>query len=591
MIRIFMQMKSPPVHKGGLLLISLLWVITAMAQYGNLSGRVIDPEGFALPGALVQLEVESRSTVTDFDGKFSFLKIPEGQYKLRISYLGFATHESTVIISSDRTTTSIFTMASQTIQLEGVDLYEQYSHGQTKALNKQKNSIHLNNVISMDQIGKFPDANIGDALKRVAAINIQVDQGEARDVIIRGLSPELNSVSINGSRIPSAEGDNRNVQMDLIPSDMIQSVEISKALTPDKDADALGGSINLITRTSPEAFRLSSTLGTGFNFITNTRILNGSLVVGDRSEDDKFGWMLAASFYDTEFGSDNVEAEWKNRFEYNTGLTDSEGEPIVEELDVNPYPFVLEQQTHVIQRIRRSLSLNMDFKLNDQNSIFVKTLYNWRDDRENRPNLEHEVLAGEDIEEDDFSIVGNNLIRFPAEVSRQLRGGAASRSNTARLEDQRMQNYTLGGNHFAGSVKIDWLAAYSRASESSDQERIGEFKSEYIVRNDISSSRYPFFYPENTADFNDLNAFLYDEITEENLFNREEDFNMVANLEFPSNLDTSLEGSFKTGIKTRFKNKVRDNDFLVFDLSDQFPTLAQVPTVDYSDPNFLVGSR
>src|SRR5690606_39895195 len=74
------------------------------------------------------------------------------------------------------------------------------------------------------------------------------DQGEARNIIIRGLSPELNSVTLNGDRIPSAEGDNRNVQMDLIPSDMISTIEVNKTLTPDMDADAIGGSVNLITR-------------------------------------------------------------------------------------------------------------------------------------------------------------------------------------------------------------------------------------------------------------------------------------------------------------------------------------------------------
>ncbi len=92
---------------------------------------------------------------------------------------------------------------------------------------------------------------------------MQVDQGEARNIVVRGLAPQLNSVTLNGSRIPSAEGTNRNVQMDLIPSDMIQTVEVSKAVTPDMDADALGGSVNLVTRSAPGSFRLSATAGSG----------------------------------------------------------------------------------------------------------------------------------------------------------------------------------------------------------------------------------------------------------------------------------------------------------------------------------------
>src|SRR5690606_38242418 len=83
--------------------------------------------------------------------------------------------------------------------------------GQASALNQQKSNANITNVISSDQVGRFPDANIGDALKRVPGITMQNDQGEARDIIIRGLAPSLNSVTLNGDRIPSAEGDNRNV--------------------------------------------------------------------------------------------------------------------------------------------------------------------------------------------------------------------------------------------------------------------------------------------------------------------------------------------------------------------------------------------
>src|SRR5690606_24841920 len=101
---------------------------------------------------------------------------------------------------------------------------------QASALNQQKNNENIYNGISSDQVGRFPDANIGDALKRVPGITMQNDQGEARNIIVRGLAPNLNSVTLNGDRIPSAEGDNRNVQMDLIPADMISTIEVSKTL-------------------------------------------------------------------------------------------------------------------------------------------------------------------------------------------------------------------------------------------------------------------------------------------------------------------------------------------------------------------------
>src|SRR5690625_7730851 len=94
---------------------------------------------------------------------------------------------------------------------------------------------------------------------------MQNDQGEARDIIIRGLASNLNSVNLDGDRIPSAEGDNRKVQMDLIPSDMIATIEVNKTLTADMDADAIGGSVNLITRAAPNGERISFTAYGGYS--------------------------------------------------------------------------------------------------------------------------------------------------------------------------------------------------------------------------------------------------------------------------------------------------------------------------------------
>ena len=89
---------------------------------------------------------------------------------------------------------------------------------------------------------------------------------------MRGTSPELSSVTINGNRIPSAEGDVRNVQLDLIPADMIQTIEVNKVVTADMDGDAIGGSINLVTKNSPYKRTLSATAGVFYKRITDCMV-------------------------------------------------------------------------------------------------------------------------------------------------------------------------------------------------------------------------------------------------------------------------------------------------------------------------------
>ncbi len=569
----------------------LFGLANAQAQIGNIQGTITDENGIYVPGANVYIKSISKGGITDFDGRFTLVGIPAGDHTLTITYMGYADVEQQVSVTAGQTVSVGIVLNPTNVELDEVQVSAYGLSGQAKALNTQRTNLNITNVVSTDQIGKFPDANIGDAVKRIPGITMQVDQGEARNIIVRGLSPQLNSVTLNGSRIPSAEADNRNIQMDLIPSDMIQTIEVNKAVTPDMDADALGGSVNLVTRTAPQGFRLSATAGSGVNFITDKGIWNGSLLVGDRTNDGKFGWMVSATINDNDFGSHNIEAEWTDEFEYNTGVEDEEGEPILEEVDVDPYTNVTEQRTYLVQRVRRSFAANFDFQINPSNNIFLKTMYNWRDDRENRFALTQEVLDGEDIEEGDFTIANGVPTRFPAEVVRETKGGiAGGRNQNRRLEDQRMQNYTLGGNHLFGSLKFDWMGSYAKASEERLNERYAVYATEYIVNNDNSNPRYPIMTAANASDFNDLGAFEFDELTNENQYTEEEDMNFFTNFELPADL-LGNGGTIKFGARGRFKTKERNNDFFEYDFEDLYPNLADLPVKDYTNPDFLAGNK
>ncbi|MCM5661887.1 TonB-dependent receptor [Galbibacter mesophilus] len=562
------------------------------AQNGNIQGTIADENGIYVPGATVLIQDLNKGVISDNDGKFTFVSVPAGTHQLLIKYLGFADFQKEITVSPNQTASITIILAAESLELDGVEVSAFGLSGQSRALNTQKNNTNITNVVSTDQIGKFPDANIGDAVKRIPGITMQVDQGEARNIIVRGLSPQLNSVTLNGSRIPSAEGDNRNIQMDLIPSDMIQTIEVNKAVTPDMDGDALGGSVNLITRTAPQGFRVSATAGSGINFITNKRILNGSFLVGDRTDDGKFGWMLGASVNDNDFGSDNVEAEWTDEFEYNTGQQDADGEDILEELDVNPYNNVFEQRTYLVQRIRRSFSANLDYKLDDNNSIYLKTMYNWRDDRENRLAYSNEILDAEDIGVNDFTIdTNNNLIGFPVEAKRETKGGiSGGRNDNARLEDQRMQNYSLGGEHLFGSLKFDWMTSYAKASEERKNERYIVYENEFLINRNIDTKK-PLYLPQNNDDAA-LSNYEFDELTEEYQYTEEEDINAFLNFELPADFFGNGDGSIKFGGRTRLKNKFRDNNFFEYTpLFNEYETMDLVPTRDYSDSDFLAGSQ
>ncbi|WP_456868216.1 TonB-dependent receptor [Galbibacter sp. BG1] len=574
------------------ILIVAFFTSSMRAQNGNVQGTITDENGIYVPGATVLIQDLNKGVVSDMDGKFTFIALPSGKHQLLIKYLGFTDYFQEIEVLAGQTISVAVNLNSESLELEGVEVSAYGLSGQSRALNTQKNNTNITNVVSTDQIGKFPDANIGDAVKRIPGITMQVDQGEARNIIVRGLSPQLNSVTLNGSRIPSAEGDNRNVQMDLIPADMIQTVEVSKAVTPDMDGDALGGSVNLITRTAPQGFRVSATAGSGINFITDKRILNGSLLVGDRTKDGKFGWMVSASVNDNDFGSDDVEAEWSNEFEYNTGTQDADGEDIIEEMEVNPYATDYEVRTYLVQRIRRSFSANLDYKLDENNSVYLKTMYNWRDDRENRYAYSNAILDGEDISSNDFTIdSNNNLVSFPVEAKRETKGSIpGGRNQNARLEDQRMQNYSIGGDHLFGKLKFDWMTSYAKASEERPHERYITYASEFGINRNLDTKK-PLFTPQNIDD-TALSNYELDELTEEYQYTEEEDLNAFLNFELPADFFGNGDGTIKFGARTRLKNKNRDNNFFEYSpLGSQYDTMDMVGTKDYTDPDYLAGSQ
>ena len=317
----------------------------ANAQTGILRIRVVDENNLNLPGANVRLTGSGARGVTDVNGTLILSAANIGKETLEVTYIGYASESIAITINAGVQEFNIV-MKPRGAAMKNIVVMGDRLRGQARALNQQKMAGNIGNIISADQVGRFPDQNIGEALRRVPGVTMQNDQGEARDIIIRGLAPQLNAVTLNGTRIPSAEGDNRRVQMDLIPADMIQTMEVSKTLTPDMDADAIGGSVNLVTRTAPNKLRLSGTLSGGRNQIRQGNMYNVSLLAGGRILKNKLGLVAGLTIQDNDYGSDNIEGVWAKR---------TDGVAYMSEHDIRKYD---------VRRTRRSGSLSLDYKIN-----------------------------------------------------------------------------------------------------------------------------------------------------------------------------------------------------------------------------------
>ncbi|WP_343674371.1 TonB-dependent receptor [Chitinophaga sp.] len=547
------------------MLFSWLSIICLGQTTGLVTGSIVDKnQALSLPGATLKLKPGNHYTVSNQQGKFEFLSVPVGTYTLEVTYIGYQSYTQEVTVAAGKATDLKLQLEAGGIAGKEVLVVGDRLRGQAKALNQQKNNPNITNIVSADQIGRFPDANIGDAMKRIPGITMQNDQGEARNIIIRGLAPELNSVTMNGDRIPSAEGDNRRVQMDLIPSDMVQTIEVNKTLTPDMDADAIGGSVNLVTRAAPNGLRVSATLSGGVNPIRNKPLYTGGLVLGNRFFNNKLGAVVSASYNNNDYGSDDVEATWKK---------DDAGHVYTEEMEV---------RTYNVQRIRRSLSAALDYKINAKNTIYANAMYNWRDDRENRYRLRYSDIEPEYA--GDGSITG-----YTGQVRRETKGGINNdRNKGRRLEDQRVQNYSLRGEHLLGSkVDLDWAVSYSSASEDRPNERYMEFREKGAPLSlDLSNTRFPLVTTTVTDD--DLN---FNSLSENHDYTRENELGLKLNLRFPFSILPDQKGRLRVGGRMRIKDKKRENNYFDYEPVTEYGSLATMPLVSYTGAGYQPGSK
>ncbi len=530
----------------------------AYAQTGaTITGRISDDlDGLLLPGVSVKVKGTQKGAVTGQDGRYRIENVTGENVVIKATYIGYQDAEFPVEISAGGVVTLNMKLKPGVVYTDEVVVIGERLRGQAKALNQQKNSINVTNVVAADQVGKFPDANIGDALKRIPGITVFNDQGEARFGHIRGTEPRFNSVTINGERIPSAEAENRTIQLDLIPSDMIQTIEVNKALTPDMDGDAIGGSINLVTK-MPSEERISISTGGGYNFLEETggpRYQLGA-TYGNRVFEDKLGVLFSFSYENNDFGSDNIEAEWDAGDDGIEGIKE------------------FQERTYDVQRIRRSFSGALDYQLNANNILKFNGIYNWRDDFENRFRTEYK-----------------DLDEAQAEIERQTKAG---NEENARLEDQRMMSFALSGEHSFGKLDMDWQATYAKASEDRPGERYLTLKAEgQDFSADISNPEKPFVTLSDPAVSGGLSndaVWNIDELTEENQFTEDIDMNFSLNL----NYEFSNALTVKFGGRYRDKDKKRDNDFFEYESNNevQFRQDIFANLEDQSKDNFLPGSK
>ncbi|WP_095053394.1 TonB-dependent receptor [Pseudomonas sp. Irchel s3b2] len=304
-----------------------------------------------------------------------------------------------------------------------------------QALKEQRSSDSIKSVVHADGVAQLPDENVAEAVQRLPGVSVERDQGEGRFVSVRGLGPDLNSVTINGTLVPSPESERRAVALDVLPSELVQSLSVIKTLTPDMDANSLGGTVDVKSLSAFDHKGLFYTGSSEASYDKSTHQISPKFsgAISDRFSlgdgIDNFGVAAALSWQKRDFGSDNVETGGAWDFEQGAKLQE------------------FEQRDYDISRERAGGGLNFDYKPDDLSSYYLRTLYSRYKDSETRNSTSLEfadpLAAGE---------LGD------AEGSRKLK---------QREETQEIQSYVLGGERMFGLWTLSGQAGYSRSSEDS----------------------------------------------------------------------------------------------------------------------------
>lgn len=222
-----------------------------------ISGFVRDKtSGEVLIGANVFIEGTSLGSATDQDGFYKITSIQEGSYNIKATYIGYKTSSDVINLEGDQNVKLDFNLNYTTIEGEEITVTAQ-AKGQMDAINKQLNSKSIVNIISSDRIQELPDANAAETVARVPGVSIRREGGEGNKVVIRGLSPKYNSITVNGNRLASTDSEDRSTDLSMVSQYMLDGIEVRKAGTPDLDADVLGGTVNFLLKKAEPNFHFN----------------------------------------------------------------------------------------------------------------------------------------------------------------------------------------------------------------------------------------------------------------------------------------------------------------------------------------------
>ena len=529
------------------LVLSIFITQAALAQgTGSITGTIYDKATKdGLPGANVLVEGTTIGAATDLDGKFVLRNVPVGSHTITASYIGYVSESIDVNIVANRMLEQDFALSVKTLEGKEVVITAQ-AQGQLEAINQQLNSDNIVNIVSETKIQELPDFNAAATLSRLPGISTTKSSGEDNKVVIRGLAPKYNSIEIEGITLsPTGSSsigftsdvfvvtggvqNDRSVDLTMVSPYMIRMISVYKSLTPDMNANSIGGTVNMELREAPSNWHTDLLWQSGYTAKSKTYgnyrfVASGS----NRFFNDMLGVYALFNMESYDRNADNLDAS------YVVAGDEVEADPITgyRPMKVTTVTF----NRHIETRKRYGGNLILDYRLPNGSIKAVNLLARINSDyTEHRQNINY----------------NNGRLEWRLQIGENK-------------IDQQLNS--LQFNYDLGFLTADLSANYTSAKNVLDNSPVINFNQVGGVlvqdRNNIT--------PEN---LNYLVHYGGDEnviLRSGNLFSnnyKEEKYTYKADFKMPFNIGDWSNGFFKFGgqINNQSNSTNQESPYLAFD--------------------------
>jgi len=336
---------------------------------GVLKGRVYDKNSKdGLSYANIVIKGTAIGTAADADGMFTINNVPDGMQTVVVSYIGYVSLETEVNVPANGTLKKDFGLEPEVLQGKEVIVTAQ-AMGQIQAINQQLASDKISSIVSEARIQELPDFNAAQALSRLPGVSTLESSGEANKIVIRGLAPQYNTVSVEGVKLASTGStqmgvsvlgntsgsisNDRSVDLSMVSPYMIKTISVYKSLTPDMNANSIGGSVDMQLREAPSELHYDLMWQSGYTAKTNN--YGNYRAVGSLSQrffQDNLGAYLLINAEKYDRDADNMDAN----YDIVESRPDSTGFRPVTVRDVT-------MNRHIETRQRYGGNLILDYKL------------------------------------------------------------------------------------------------------------------------------------------------------------------------------------------------------------------------------------